>query len=350
MITVMQVCGANKPGGAESHFLRFCLALDHTEAVRVIAVVRKGSWLAEQFKATSVRVYELPFMARWDLYTRYQLKRIAQREQAQVAQCWMSRAASLMPRVDGTLNLGRLGGYYALKNFTRMHWLVGATDDLARHIRDGGHPAERTAVIPNFVNPAKPEDLQCSQRLRQQLRLEGKKVLFTPARLHGVKGLDTAIAALTQLPEQYVYIIAGQGPEEASLQQQVTQLGLQQRVHFVGWTDNISQYCHISDLFIVPSRHEPFGSVLLEAWSHQLPLVSSDSQGASAITRHEDNALIFPKDDSAALVRHIMRLADDEALRQQLIHNGYATLNRHYATAPVMQAYIDLYRRMQAEG
>lgn len=346
MITVMQVCGANKPGGAEAHFLRFCLEMNKRDETRVVVVVRRNSWLAEQFKSSALTVYELPFMGRWDLYTRRRLKQIARREKAQVAQCWMSRAASLMPRADGTLNLGRLGGYYALKNFTTMYWLVGATQDLAQHIRDNGHPAERTAVIPNFVNPPHAEDPDISARLRRQLQLDGKHVLFTPARLHSVKGLDTALEALAQLPEDYVYILAGKGPEEASLRQQIERLKLQDRVHLMGWTDNISQYCHVSDIFLVPSRHEPFGSVLLEAWSHQLPLISSDSQGATAITRHNETALVFPRNDAAALSQSVLRLADDDALSRHLVQRGYEEYQRGYTADSVMSAYIDLYRRM----
>lgn len=346
MITVMQVCGANKPGGAEAHFLRFCLEMEKRDGIRVIVVVRKKSWLAEQFKRTSLTVFELPFMGRWDLLTRLRLRQIARQEQVQIAQCWMSRAASLMPRVSGTLNLGRLGGYYALKNFTSMHWLVGATEDLAKHIRDHGRASERTVVIPNFVNPPQPEDPNTSARLCQQLQLSGKRVIFTPARLHPVKGLDTALDALALLPQNFVYIVAGKGPEEANLRQQIAQLDLKKRVHLVGWTDNISQYCQVSDLLLVPSRHEPFGSVLLEAWSHRLPLVSSDSQGATAITRHGDTALIFAKNDASALSKAIVQLARDETLANHLVQCGYEEYQRHYTATSVMDAYIALYQRM----
>jgi hypothetical protein len=342
----MQVCGANKPGGAEAHFLRFCLEMEKREEVRIIVAVRKGSWLAKQLKKSSLTVYELQFLGRWDLLTRLRLRLIAQREQVQIAQCWMSRAASLMPRVDGTLNLGRLGGYYSLKNFTSMHWLVGATEDLAKHIRDHGQTAERTVVIPNFVNPPQPEDSDTSTRLRHQLQLKDKRVIFTPARLHPVKGLDTALKALSILPRDYVYILAGKGPEEANLRQQIAQLQLEDRVHLVGWTDNISQYCWVSDLFLVPSRHEPFGSVLLEAWSHQRPLISSDSQGATAITRHGHTALIFPKDDAAALSQAVMQLGEDVSLAQSLVQNGHKKYQQHYTADSVISAYISLYSKM----
>ncbi|MFW1677874.1 glycosyltransferase [Pontibacter sp. JAM-7] len=346
MITVMQVCGGKNPGGAEAHFLRFCVELAKFENINVVPVVRRNSWLAGQLQHSDLLFHTLPFLGRHDFWTRAKLKRIARDTNTQVTQCWMSRAASVMPKMTGVKHIGRLGGYYALKNFRNMNWLVAATEDLRQHVIQGGHPAVRSCVIPNFVNPAQTENLAVTQQLREKLQLQEKTVLFTPARLHPVKGLDTAIQALAQLPDNYCYIIAGQGPDEAKLKQQAEALGLTKRVIFTGWTDNISQYCYLSDAFIVPSRHEPFGSVLLEAWSHHLPLISSDSQGATAITRHGKNALIFAKDDVAQLAQSISNLFADDRLRSQLTEQGYQEFADHYTAASVLRTYQQLYQRL----
>ncbi len=348
MITVMQVCGGKNPGGAEAHFLRFCIELEKFENIRVVPVVRKGSWLESQFRELQITCYSLPFLGRYDLWTRYQLKTIAAKTQAKIAQCWMSRAASSMPKVRSTVNIGRLGGYYALKNFQSMDWLVGATNDLRRHIIEGGHSADQTAVIPNFVNPPKPEVPADTARLTIELGLQNKQVLFTPARLHPVKGLDLALTALSNLPDQYCYVIAGQGPEEAELKQQAKELGIADRVKFVGWTDNISQYCYLSDVFLVPSNHEPFGSVLLEAWSHRLPLISSDSEGAQAITTADKNALIFKRGDSDGLKKQILALFSDPTLRAKLIEQGFEEYQSQYTARSVLSRYVELYQRLSS--
>ena len=182
--------------------------------------------------------------------------------------------------------------------------------------------------------------------LKTKLGLQNKQVLFTPARLHPVKGLDLALTALSELPDEFCYVIAGQGPEEAVLKQQAMALGIAERVKFIGWTDNISQYCYLSDAFLVPSNREPFGSVLLEAWSHRLPLISSDSEGAQAITTADQNALLFKRGDSDELKQQILTLFSDPALQTQLIEQGFKEYQSRYTTQSVLGQYVALYQTL----
>ncbi|KGK42384.1 hypothetical protein LH51_07645 [Nitrincola sp. A-D6] len=343
---VIQICGAQHAGGAEAHFLRFCIELNLFEGIEVIALVRKGSWLEEQLCHSNIKTYALGFRSSFDLITRYQIKKISHLEKADIIQCWMNRAASLTPKSSHGVKIGRLGGYYALKNYKSMDWLVGATEDICQHIREAGWNPERLSCIPNFVNLPAANDPIVSERLRDEMGLADKTVIITPARLHGVKGLDTAIEALKLLPEHYVYLIVGTGPEEASLKQLTETLGVQQRVIFTGWQNNISTFCYISDIFLVPSRHEPFGSVLLEAWSHQLPLITSDSQGALAITEHNRTCLMYEKHSATALKNAVMSLATDENLKQALITQGYQELLSRYTAEPVLNQYIATYTQV----
>ena len=340
---VMQICGAQHSGGAEAHFLRFCVEMNAYKNIDVIALVRKGSWLEEQLKKTTVKTYSLGFRSSFDFLTAYQIKKISIHEKVAVIQCWMNRAASLTPKTSHGFKIGRLGGYYALKNYKTMDWLVGATEDICYHIKENGWNGDRLSCIPNFVNLPNPKQSEDALTLKKELGLSEKTILFTPSRLHSVKGLDTAIEALKQLPENFVYLIVGNGPEEANLKALAEKLEVQDRIIFAGWKNNITPYCYISDMFIVPSRHEPFGSVLLEAWSHQLPLITSDSQGAMAITEHEKTSLIFPKNDSKSLADAVIKLNANKTIKNILVENGYTTLLEKYTSPSVLGSYIRLY-------
>ena len=340
---VIQICGAQHAGGAEAHFLRFCIELSGFDGIEVIAVVRKGSWLEEQLGHSNIKTYTLGFRSSFDLITRHQIRKISYQEKADVIQCWMNRAASLTPKVSHGVKIGRLGGYYALKNYKNMDWLVGATEDLCQHIREAGWNPECISCIPNFVNLPAAKDPIVSEQLKDKMGLTDKTVIITPARLHGVKGLDTAIQAIKLLPKHYVYLIVGTGPEETSLKQLTETLDIQQRVIFTGWQNNISDFCYISDIFLVPSRHEPFGSVLLEAWSHQLPLITSDSQGALAITEHNRTCLMYDKSSATALKDAVLTLDSDEHLKLALIRQGYQELLDHYTAEPVLKQYAATY-------
>lgn len=339
---VIQICGAQHAGGAEAHFLRFCIEMNKCTDVTVVAVIRKGSWLETQLKKTDIKIYSLGFRTRFDFLTSWQIKKISIDEKADVIQCWMNRAARLTPSSSYGFKVGRLGGYYSIKNYKSMDWLVGATDDICQHIEQSGWDSNKISCIPNFVNLPNSNDSQSSNLLKESLGLTDKIVIITPARLHTVKGLDTAIKALSLLPYNYTYIIVGQGPEEEALRLLTKKLNVQDRVIFTGWKDNITPFCYISDIFLVPSRHEPFGSVLLEAWSHKIPLVTSSSQGALAITTPNVNCLMFKTDDPTDISKKILQL-NDESHRSHLINEGHKTLIEKYTSDTVIRNYINLF-------
>lgn len=340
---ILQICGAQHAGGAEAHFLRFCIELNKYDDMDVVAIVRKDSWLEEQLKKEDIKVYALGFRSSFDLMTSLKILKISLKEKSDIIQCWMNRAATLTPKRARGFKIGRLGGYYSLKNYKSMDWLVGATDDICNHITQNGWRSDKLSCIPNFVNLPKSEDKQISSNLKDELGLNGKVILYTPARLHDVKGLDTGIEALKLLPDHFCYLIVGSGPEEYNLKKLADNLGVQDRVIFAGWQNDITPFCYISDIFLVPSRHEPFGSVLLEAWSHKKPLVTSDSQGALAITQDQISSLIFRKNDSTSLAEIILRVNSDTALRRHLITNGHVIFLENYTAKSVLDKYKSLY-------
>ncbi|WP_151670262.1 glycosyltransferase [Nitrincola schmidtii] len=342
---ILQICGAQKAGGAEAHFLRFCIELNKHEDMDVVAIVRKDSWLEEQLNKEDIKVYALGFRSSFDLITSLKILKISLKEKSDIIQCWMNRAATLTPKRARGFKIGRLGGYYSLKNYKSMDWLVGATNDICNHITQNGWHSDKLSCIPNFVNLPSPEEQKASDNLKNELGLNDKTVLFTPARLHSVKGLDTAIKALKLLPDQFCYLIVGNGPEEDTLKKLANHLGVQDRVIFAGWQNDITPFCYISDIFLVPSRHEPFGSVLLEAWSHKKPLVTSDSQGALAITEDNKTSLMFNKDNHYSLAEKVSILQSNASLKSLIVENGYNELISKYVASSVLNTYTSLYKK-----
>jgi glycosyltransferase involved in cell wall biosynthesis len=84
----------------------------------------------------------------------------------------------------------------------------------------------------------------------------------------------------------------------------------------------VSEYKN-ADVFVLPSRHEPFGIVVLEAWAAGVPVVASDVGGLGKLcAAHPDAALTFPRDDAEAMGLAIERILSDTTQRARMVQNG----------------------------
>ncbi|ARU55228.1 glycosyltransferase [Oleiphilus messinensis] len=161
-------------------------------------------------------------------------------------------------------------------------------------------------IIHNGINTQRfiPGD----QRLaRKALALPRDKWLVgCAARLQDVKGHDVLLDALFRLPRQVHVVLAGTGPAESALRQQVMDLNLSGRVHFLGHLDDMPSFYQALDVFCLASHHEGMPLSPLEAQACGAPVVLSDV-GACSETVCPATGLLFPAGDSAALGRALER-------------------------------------------
>ena len=106
-------------------------------------------------------------------------------------------------------------------------------------------------------------------------------------RLSHEKGMDIFIEALASLEIPYRGIIAGDGPLKDTLQKQAKHLDA--NIDFWGWVDakGKEQFFQQCDLFVIASRHEPFGLTILESWAHSCPVLSTNTLGGQELIDHK---------------------------------------------------------------
>lgn len=102
------------------------------------------------------------------------------------------------------------------------------------------------------------------------------------------------------------------------------------------------------DAFVLPSRHEPFGIVILEAWAAGLPVIASHVGGLQQLICHDQDGLHFPSGNAAALTDALVRLAGDPALRRSLAAAGHSKMSLHYTWRAVNARLEEIYQSAES--
>ncbi|WP_245557318.1 glycosyltransferase family 4 protein [Kaistia granuli] len=166
-------------------------------------------------------------------------------------------------------------------------------------------------VIPNQVNL--PSDLQPRR---------GNKIVAAVGRLVEQKGFDLLLEAFARVAPahpDWTLVIWGEGPERGRLTAQRDALGLTDRVQLPGVTKRPGLWIETADVFVLSSRYEGWGIVLMEAMAAGLPVISFNCRfGPDEMITHEQDGLLVPDGDVGALAAGLSRLLADEPLRRHL--------------------------------
>ena len=270
-------------GGAELFFERLTLA-QHRAGDAIRAIIRQDP--ARAARLAALAPLQLGFGGRFDLRTGRRLRAALTQFAPRVAVAWMNRAARFAPRGAWVL-AGRLGGYYDLGYYRRCDHLVGNTRALAAWMVAEGWPAARTHYLPNFA-----PDLAGAAPERLGVK-PGVPLVLALGRLHRNKAFDLLIRALPHLPGAHA-IIAGEGPERAALEALARGEGVADRLHMPGWRDDTAALLAGCDALVCPSRHEPLGNVVVEAFAAGRPVVAAAAAGPRELIRPGEDGLVVP--------------------------------------------------------
>ncbi|RAI61130.1 glycosyltransferase [Roseicella frigidaeris] len=343
---VAHVMAGAPMGGAEAFYERLTVA-QHAAGEAVLAVIRREAGRAARLRAGGIEPQELAFGGYFDLRTGPRLRDLLAGFGPEVVVSWANRASRFAGRVKRggapwTL-VGRLGGYYDLKYYRHCDHLVGNTRDLRDWIIRQGWPPERAHVVPNFAHDfagLAPAELPAPPGMPRLLAL---------GRLHTNKGFDVLLRAMALLPGVHLSL-AGEGPERPALERLAGELGLADRIAFLGWRQDTGALLAACDLFVCPSRHEPLGNVVLEAWSAARPVVAAAAQGPVELIREGETGLLVPKEEPAPLAAAIAGLLADPTRAARLAAAGRAEFERAHAEAPVLARWHEFLRAVAPTG
>ena len=336
---ILQVMAGAKFGGAEAFFTRLVLALRRA-GMHQRVVIRRDKHRAEILHQGGIEPVEFRFGGPLDIMTRMGLKREIASFSPKIVMTWMNRASTMCPK-GNFVHVARLGGYYDLKYYQNCDHLIGNTQDIVGYLIDKGWPAERAHYLPNFVGGSRADPLPREGFYTPK----DAPLLLALGRLHENKAFDVLLDALTRIPNAYLWL-AGEGPKRAELEAQAEKLGVKPRVRFLGWRDDIEALLASCDIFVCPSRHEPLGNVVVEAWAQSKPVVAADSLGPGVLIDQNKNGVLVPINDSKSLAHGIQQVLSDRELYSAIADHGHATYQEHHTQSKVVEQYVSFFESL----
>ncbi len=210
--------------------------------------------------------------------------------------------------------------------------------DIRRHIE----------VIHNFVDLSlyNPED-DC----RNNFAEEGQKIITHISNFRKVKRINNVIDIFYRIQQEVdaVLLMIGEGPEKERSRQQAAELGILDKIRYLGKTSEIERVLCMSDLFLLPSEKESFGLSALEAMAAGVPVVSSNTGGLTEVNIHGVTGFTADVGDVEGMARSAIELLKDQDRCYDFSKNARAQAEK-FSLEIVGPKYLDLYKEALAKS
>ena len=351
-------------GGAERFAVGLASALpDRYEPFLCTTRSAEGS-LVEALDAAGVSHFALGRRSRFDVFRFVRLARFLRRQQVHVLHChkfgsnvwgtligraarvpvviahehtWSYEGQPLRRLLDGQL-VGRLADRF----------VAVSNEDRRRMIEVEGVAPERTITIPTGYVPRAQDN---GGDLRGELGIGPETpVVGTVAQLRPQKALDVLLAAFARLSADFAaarLVIVGDGPERAALERLAAELGVAERVHFLGTRTDLTTILAGVDVAAMSSDFEGLPLFAFECMAHRTPLVATSVGGLRDLIDAGGGVLVPPRDPDA-LAAALGELLRDPARRESIADAGEERLE-DYGMDAIARRFGELYDELLAE-
>lgn len=275
---VLNIMLGKKLGGIEQMFLDYNQAL-LMQKVNLIPVLHPKAAVREHVKPPYHTLFNF---SQYDPFATLKLRKIIDQEEPDIIITHGNRATVLARKSTKVRPIVAVCHNYKFAPLIGVNCIFSITNDIKNCLVKAGQQETDIKLIPNFIHI--PEN---SKFIEPAFK---NKILTIGAigRFVKDKGFDTLIDSLAILKSkgvEFKLYLGGDGEEKENLVKQINNLNLNNNVKLIGWVvgEQKEKFFQEIDIFVVPSRHEPFGLVVLEGMLNSKPMVVARSEGPSEI-------------------------------------------------------------------
>jgi glycosyltransferase involved in cell wall biosynthesis len=221
-------------------------------------------------------------------------------------------------------------------------WLIGTC----------GVPAGDVALIHNGIGPPTVCGNDDLRAVREEIGLAGEQMfLLTVGRLTEQKNYPLLLEALSRIRnEDWLCAVVGDGEDRDALIRRAAELGLGERVHFLGKRNDVTRLMQAADMLVMSSAWEGFPYVVVEALACGLPIVATDVGGVREGVMHGKTGYLVTPGDSANLADRIRMLLADADQRRTFAVNGRELFEEQFRIEDMYDRTLKEYDRLLASG
>ena len=358
-IKVLEVIDSLDSGGAESLLKNFVLEVKKNNIFNIeIAALYSKAIFKDEIKNAGISIWDLGLTFKFNLMGVIKLIKLIKEKKYNIihvhlfpADIFAAIASLFLPRnikwifsEHGAYNRRRtLKIFKILDNFTysRYSKIVCVSKQVELALLNW-IPSNKgkTKVIPNavpipkFLNP-------CSVKTYD--------ILFV-GRLTKQKSVEILLKAIKILKNKHSrnlkIAIVGDGELKENLNNLTVELGINREVKFLGVRKDVKELMVSSKIFVLPSRWEGFGIVIIEAMSNMLPVIATNVGGIPEIIENEKDGILVPPENPKALAQAISNLLEDKELREKLSKAAYKKVREKYSINAYSVRMLDFYKSL----
>lgn len=398
---IMLVTDEMEVGGSQRQIVQLASGLKARGIECTVVYFRNPSFLLDTLQQAGVPARLVAKQHRVDPAFLRQLRQEIRAWQPDVLHCfsftaelWGALACRLLPRAQRPALVSSVRGtyeWYSPKQWRLKRWVSQQSAGIVSNARMGAEyaaaqmnwPISAFTIIANGVESPKP-DLAAAAALRSQYLPgpagaapdsqhtaatsatagdrhqstapdatgqpddAGHLLLFV-GRLVEHKNLPRLLQAFARLLQQHPatrLLLAGSGPMEQTLQQQIQELALGERAILLGERHDVAELMSAADIIVLPSLREGLSNVILEAMALGRPVISTHAGGTPEIIEDGVNGLLVDPKDTSALCAAMHTLLDDPERCKQLGRNARQRVLEHYSPQAMVNAMCKEYQRV----
>jgi glycosyltransferase involved in cell wall biosynthesis len=346
-------------GGAQRTMVNLVNAMTTQHGYRTSLVVAQAGGQAKNWLLPSARLVDLGVSR--TARALLPLRRLLRQEQPDVLMAtlmeaniiaalarWPSRKTRLILRETNSLSARDISGWrrrFAAWAYHQADAVVALSSGVrAELIADCRLQANKVVTIGNPVDiDAIVASADAGRKKVAPFPVNNHPVIIAIGRLTRQKGFDLLLAALARMRSRARLIILGEGKDRETLLEQAQALGVSDRLTLPGFVPDPVVWLAHADLFILSSRWEGFGHVIIEAMAAGTPVIATNCPyGPADILVDGVNGVLVETDNIQAMANAMDRLLGDRKQREKFRHNGMDSIQKFKVDA-VLEEYMTLF-------